>query len=179
LPAAAAAGTVNLARQNINLIKTQTSSDWSDNSQVGFDLENWHNLISDIEPIEGGQGFGILNVQKMGTAEDFEQIAEPRNSRNRPGMWHVGTGRYESFRQLVWDRPDVSAEVARLRSAAWAGKEPQWWLLNYGNLGMSGAFDPRPGTFSIESVAYGWGSADIDSVVSSAVNDRLRRLGII
>lgn len=116
--------------------------------QVGFDLAQFIRNIQEPGPIEvlGASGnVGILDVNRMGTLEDFDRIAG-----TFPSLWHEGHGRAATFQQAVFDRPAVREAVATGREAVWNPTTPQWRLLNDGYSG-SDAYPPVPASHFIES----------------------------
>lgn len=110
--------------------------------QVGFDLDQFVENISlpgklNI-PAPGVGSIGILDHEKMGTVEDFEDIA------NEPGLFHQGTGdRRGVWRNVVYPNASLREEVALERQAVWGDKTPQWMFLEDGFSG-NGAFPATP-----------------------------------
>jgi len=110
--------------------------------QVGFDLAQFDTNISSpgkLTVTRPGVGtIGILDVERMGTADDFERIAA------EPGLFHQGTeDRKGTWRNVVYPDPDLRAEVASERQAVWGDKTPQWIMLENGFTG-NGAFPSTP-----------------------------------
>ena len=173
LPFAGHSAAYDAAEGIKNFIQVQVGQDWAnaESEQVGFDLSNFNRIIDDVEVVEGG-GFGILNIQKMGTAEDFEAIA------GVPDLWHMGRRMNDSFRRLIMDRPANRNMLADARNAVWGDKEPQWWFLNYGNVGRVGAYPVHQGTFSIEQIAF-TSERSVEEIVERSVNEYLVSRGIL
>lgn len=170
LPRAVSGALATVAQTAIDIVQTNASSDWANNNQIGFDVGLWNRTIDQVEVLPAG-GFGILNVQRMGTEQDYEEIFRV------PGAWHMGSRRGEAFGRFVIERPGRVEATASLRQAIWGDKQPQWFFLNDGNL-QGGAFDPRPGTHTIERSAFEVAD-DVRRIVSDKVNDRLRSLGVL
>jgi hypothetical protein len=171
LPGVATRSTIEFANDTKNVVQNAARSDWSgETGQIGFDLGNWIHLTDTVEAVGDGR-FGILNTERMGTAADFESI------KGVSQLWHEGTRNAEQFRRFVVEKPGAPDRLAQERSAFWEGKEPQWWLLNYGNT-QGGAFAPRAGTFTIERAAFDM-AADAHRLISDKVNENLRSLGIL
>ena len=110
--------------------------------QVGFDLTQFQHNIAEPGPLHvqgpGVGSIGILDVERMGTLADYEQIA------NRPGLYHQGTQDAAGvWRNVVYPDPALRAEVAVERQAVWGEKTPQWWLLKNGATG-NGAYPDTP-----------------------------------
>lgn len=159
------------AEDTARFVQDTTRTNWSgDNSQIGFDIDSFAASIRAAEPIP--EGFGILNVNRMGTAADFEQIG--RGS----GLWHEGGKRGDAFRRFILERPGASEDLAQLRKIVWGDTNPQWWFLEYGNESFAGAFPQRPGTFVIrESLLRSRGR--VQRIISNIVNQRLRLAGVL
>lgn len=116
--------------------------------QVGFDLEQFQRNIASpgrLNVTAPGVGtIGILDVERMGTAADFDRIATTPGDRTNVGLFHEGTGdRHGTWRNIVYPDPDLRDEVARARQAVWGDRTPQWRLLDEGFQG-SGAFPATP-----------------------------------
>lgn len=110
--------------------------------QVGFDLNQFQNNIAQPGRLNirapGVGTIGILDVERMGTADDFEAIASV------PGLFHQGTNDVRGmWRNVVYPDPELRQEVAEERQAVWGDKSPQWILLEEGFTG-SGAFPSTP-----------------------------------
>lgn len=179
LPRAAAEAEYDLARNTINLIQENARQDWSNSDdQVGFDVGKWNILIDRPEVLPEG-GVGILNVNRMGTAEDFEAIAQsPKEASRDTLLWHVGQRMGDSFRRLIIERPANLAALAEARQAIWGEKQPQWWFKNYGNFGYTGAYPTTMGTYTIETSAMAM-SDDAERIVGQVVSNWLRSRGIL
>ena len=173
LPRAASRGAYDAAEGVKNFVQVQVQQDWqgAESQQVGFDLGNFIRIIDDVE-VTGEGGYGILNINKMGTAEDFEQIA------GVPTMWHMGLRMGDSFRRLIVEKPATRQMLAADRQTIWGSKEPQWWFMNYGNLGMPGAYPVHAGTYSIEDIAYS-SAGSVQDIVERSVNEYLTTRGIL
>lgn len=109
--------------------------------QVGFDLDQFQRNIASpgrLNVTAPGVGtIGILDVERMGTAEDFERIAHA-------GLFHQGTQDSAGvWRNIFYPDPELRQQVAEERQAVWGDKTPQWFLLNEGFQG-SGAFPATP-----------------------------------
>lgn len=119
-------------------------------SQIGFDLEQFLNIISRPGPLGMGPpgvgSIGVFDTELMGTAADFELIA------NIPGLFHQHTGdRAGIWRNIVYPSEGLREEVALERQSEWRGKQPQWYLLHEGTSGDGAYPDTAPNPF-IESV---------------------------
>jgi hypothetical protein len=172
LPRAASAANVKLADTTLTVVKNAGIAEWSSRGdQVGFNADNWANLAGPVEIIHN-HGLGILNVNRMGTADDFEKI------KYVPQLWHRGRGGKASFDRLIMQKPGARERLAQERDAYWSPKEPQWWLLNYGNQ-MQGSFNPVPGTYTIERAAFDMAGAETRRIVEDVVNSRLRAAGVL
>ena len=113
-----------------------------DQSQVGFDLNQFQSNIAQpgplVSPAPGVGTVGILSPERMGTLQDFEEIAHV------PGLYHQHTGdRAGTWEHVVYPNAQLRSEVAQARKAVWGEKTPQWLLLNDGFSG-NGAFPPTP-----------------------------------
>ncbi len=172
LPKAAAAANAEVAHTTLTVVQNSAQAEWSNNNQVGFSVDNWIHLTEPPEALAGGRGIGILNVNKMGTAADFERI------KYVPDLWHRGKGGKAAFERLVIQKPGASDRLAQSRDAIWGGKEPQWWLMNYGSQQV-GTYDPRPGTYTIERAAFDMAGGEVRRIVESTVNSRLRAAGVL
>lgn len=172
---AAVQGAAASGLATVDLVQGATESQWSgDTSQIGFDINSFSRSIQGVEHIP--DGVGILNVQKMGTAEDFEKIGKGS------GLWHEGTKRGDAFRQFILERPGNSDSLAELRKVVWGDTNPQWWFLEYGN-GYAGAFPVRAGTLAITTALYdagqgGYAGSLFGRTMSDTVNEVLRRHGV-
>lgn len=170
LPSAVSAALIASAQTTIDVMQNAARSEWGhDSHQIGFDVEQWNNTISQMELLPGG-GFGILNVQRMGTESDYEQIAHVR------GAWHHGRRQAKRFETFI-AQPGAAEDLAAIRQGIWGSKQPQWFLLNDGNM-YPGASDPRPGTHTIERVAFDM-DPTVRKIVSDRVNNRLRTAGVL
>jgi hypothetical protein len=180
LPEAADSATWGLAHTtSYEVIQKAISDGWgTDDDQVGFDFQLWIDLARPVERVEEIDGYGILNVERMGTADDFERIYQsPRSVTRDEMLWHTGRRMGDSFRRLIVERPANKAALAEARQAVWGDKAPQWWFKNYGNL-FAGAYPMKPGTYSIEMAAFDVaGRMEIE--VSRYVNAYLRREGLL
>lgn len=110
--------------------------------QVGFDLDQFQENISRPGrlhvPAPGVGTIGILDVEQMGTADDFEAIG------NVPGLFHQGThDKHGTWRNVVYPDPQLRDEVATARQAVWGDRTPQWIMLENGFTG-NGAFPSTP-----------------------------------
>jgi hypothetical protein len=110
--------------------------------QVGFDLGQFQQNINEPGPLHvlgpGVGSIGILDVERMGTLDDYEQIA------HEPGLFHQGTQDARGvWRNVVYPNPELRDEVARERQAVCGDKTPQWWLLLHGATG-NGAYPDTP-----------------------------------
>ena len=117
--------------------------------QVGFDLGQFQQNIADPGPLEvtgpGVGSIGILDVERMGTLDDYEQIA------HEPGLFHQGTQDARGvWRNVFYPNAELRGKVAAERQAVWGAKTPQWFLLNDGFSG-NGAFPDTPATHFIEN----------------------------
>lgn len=181
LPVAAMEGVYRVAESAIRHGQEHAwQNGWGaqDSSQVGFDMRQW--VANTAYPEYAGDGvWGIFNVEKMGTYEDFEQIAQsPKSGVPRDEMlWHTGRRMGDSFRRLVYQNIGSRYALSEARQAVWGDKTPQWWLLNYGNR-YAGAFPQKDGSYSIEQ--GGWEAAvAMEDIVSRAVNEHLRSQGLL
>ena len=82
--------------------------------QVGFDLDQFQENISRPGrlhvPAPGVGVIGILDVEEMGTAEDFEAIG------SIPGLFHQHTGdTHGTWRNIVYPDPALRDEVEDAR----------------------------------------------------------------
>lgn len=172
LPTAATGGAYDAAEAVKNFVHVQISQDWQGAAtrQVGFDMGHFMDITDRVEAVEGS--LGIFNVQRMGTADDFEAIS------GVPDLWHMGMRMNDSFRRLIIERPANRDMLADARKSVWGDKEPQWWFLNYGNVGYAGAYPTHPGTFSIEQVAF-TSDRSVEQIVERSVNEYLRQRGIL
>jgi hypothetical protein len=173
LPVAAAQATNLAAEETIDVISNAIRAEWADNNQVGFDLDNFINIISKRVPLQGG-GIGILNTDEMGTADDFKNIYRIK------GLWHYGTGSGERFglfiNQTSWIYDQV-AEMIRKRKYFWGDREPQWYLIEYGTTGSPGVYDPRAPTMTITTAALDM-VPRVYAIVENTVNRILQRNGV-
>jgi hypothetical protein len=155
-------------------------SGWAvqDSGQVGFDFDRWVQNTKYPESDGSGAFWGIFNKERMGTYEDFEQIAQSPKSVGRDELlWHTGRRMGDSFRRLVYQNVGSRYALAEARQAVWGDKTPQWWLLNYGNR-YAGAFPQQSGSYSIEQ--GGWDAhIAMEEIVSRAVNYHLRSVGLL
>lgn len=179
LPRAAAQANFELAEYAARQVVAQAEADgWrSESDQVGFDFDKW---VSNARIVEttGEGSLGILNVQRMGTAEDFEKIAQSPKSVTRDELlWHTGLRMGDSFRRLIIERPANRTALAQARQAVWGDTTPQWWFKNYGNL-FAGAYPQSAGTYSIETAAFGV-AGDVEQVISRYVNAYLKSVGLL
>lgn len=183
LPRAVESATYSVASHTTTQIVQQAESDgWrDDDDQVGFDFDQWRHNAYGVYTMANGY-YGILSPEVMGTAEDFEKIAQNwwerrKGNDTEPTLWHTGMRMGDSFRRLVLNRPANKAALAEARQAIWGTKTPQWWFKNYGNY-FAGAYPMKDGTYSIEVGANKMRSA-IPGIVSNVVNAHLRREGLV
>lgn len=173
IPVAAEVAIYAGAYKVLNEVAIAVQARWSGHEQIGFDIQNFLDIIVKIEEIPSG-GIGILNVEKMGTAEDFERIRGPRR------LWHQGTRNAERFGLFINQQGmffDQVAELAELRNAYWGNREPQWWLLEYGTLG-SGAYNPQPPNQAITETVLNSIPA-VFSTIEDAATRMLRSRGVV
>lgn len=171
LASAVAGALASVAEATVSTVQSSAAVDWADGSQVGFDVQQFNRNIESVEVLPQG-GFGILNVQRMGTESDYEQIAGVQ------GAWHMGTKRGSSFGRFIAARPSDVDEVAAIRQSIWGERTPQWFLLNDGNAQFVGSYAPRAGTHTIERAAFDM-VGDVRRLVSDRVNSRLRSIGVL
>ena len=139
---AAADGTKTTADFVQKQVKQSASQLIGQQQQIGFDFVQFLQNIEGVTPLAAnqyGNSFAILDTEKMGTAQDFEAIANIR------GLWHEGKGAGEKFRRLVVNVADTRQQVEAGRQAVWGSKTPQWILLEYGSSGgidTAGAMQP-------------------------------------
>lgn len=120
--------------------------------QVGFDLDQFQSNISTPGrlhvPAPGVGSIGILDVDKMGTVLDFEEIKGER-------LFHQGTGdRAGVWQSTVYPDAEWREQVARDRQAVWGSKTPQWMFLEDGFSG-NGAFPSTPAHHFIQDAVRG------------------------
>ena len=139
----------DIAFDTINDVRSNASERLAGQQyQVGFDLDQFNQNIAAPGPLNvrapGVGSIGILDHDRMGTVEDFEDIA------NEPGLFHQGTGdRRGVWRNVVYPDAEWRQEVALERQAVWGDKTPQWLLLEEGFSG-NGAFPATPAHHFIE-----------------------------
>lgn len=173
LPVAANAGLLAQATYARDRVKEAVRTQWADNTQVGFDLDNFLAIIDRIEAVDGG-GLGLFNTERMGTADDFEKI------RGHPRLWHQGKNqgeRFGAFYNQLGMFFDQVEQLAQMRNLRWGETEPQWFLLEYGTLG-SGAYAPQPPNPAIEGTLLR-SVPRVFSVMEDTVTRMLRQRGII
>lgn len=122
--------------------------------QVGFDLGQFQQNIADPGPLsvpaEGVGHIGILDVEKMGTVDDFDAI----NFDGEPLLFHRGKGdRSSIWREIIYPNAALREQVSEGRRAVWGSKTPQWFLLNDGYTG-NGAYPDTPATHFIEEATH-------------------------
>jgi hypothetical protein len=167
---AVASGLAAAAYETIQVVDNATRSEWSgDNTQIGFDIDSFSASIQGVTAT--GDGFGILNVNQMGTAADFEQIGTDT------GLWHEGGHRGDAFRRFVIERPGQPEALAQLRKAIWGTTNPQWWFLEYGNEQFTGAFPVTRGSATINSALID-SAGNVQRVIEETVTSRLRAVGV-
>ena len=172
LKPAALAGMHTAAGETIDEVQAQTRTQWQDDEyQVGFDVDSFASSIREVETLED-DGYGIMNVERMGTAADFEEIGIGS------GLWHDGGHRGDAFRRFVLERPGQKEALAQLRKAVWGDKNPQWWFFENGNEAFQGAFPQRPGTFVIRTTLIK-ASRKVRRTVENSVNELLRQSGVL
>lgn len=99
--------------------------------QVGFDLTQFLANIRGPQRIRAAE-YAILDTRKMGTLDDLEEIAFVS------GLWHEHGQAFDSFRRLVFDKPDQRDRLAGWRQMIWGSKTPQWIFLENGTLDIPG-----------------------------------------
>lgn len=177
LPAAADQAAYMVASNTVHTVINQArDDDWgTTDDQVGFDFQLWVDTARPVDRI--GQGYyGILSPERMGTAADFEKIAQSPQRGGIPRdelMWHTGRRMGDSFRRLIAERPANREALAELRQSVWGAKAPQWWFKNYGSY-FAGSYPMAPGTFSIELGAVK-ARDEVGNIVSRTVSAYLRR----
>lgn len=115
------------------------------NDQVGFDFFQFIENIQGVTP--DGTGYAILDTDKMGTINDFEEIRGEK-------LWHQGTRGGDKFRQAVYQNDERRAELAEERKAFWGDKTPQWILIEFGS-STGGEYPPVPAAHFIGKVRDG------------------------
>lgn len=141
--------------------------------QVGFDPAQFFRNIQPIIRVAPGL-YGILDVDLMGTASDFEEIAGVK------GLWHQGSGSGQAFRRRVFENPIRNLYVSAQRRRVWAPRTPQWILLEYGGSNPYGIPDdgamnaPLPPLHFIENTKLA-----IIPTFFQLLPEALRRHGII
>ena len=171
---------MELARATVTqTVQNARDDGWQrpDASQVGFDFDQWERNVFPIEVLSSTH-VAIFDIQKMGTAEDFEQIAQSPKSVGREEMlWHTGRRMGDSFRRLIFENAWARRDLAEARQAVWGTKTPQWWLLEYGN-DYPGAYPSRLGTYTIQRTGYQMAD-EAEEIISRYVNAYLRREGLL
>lgn len=159
------------AADTIRNVQASVRTNWSDpNYQIGFDIDSFVASIREPETIP--EGVGILNVNRMGTASDFEQIGQGS------GLWHEGGKRGDAFRRFILERPGATEDLAQLRKIVWGNTNPQWWFFEYGNESFAGAFPQRPGTYAIRETLFR-SRGRVQRIITNIVNQRLRLAGAL
>lgn len=93
--------------------------------QVGFSLQQFARNISKTFRT-GRHAFGIFDTDIVGDEEDIEEIF------GIPGLWHMGTARFDIFEARVLNNEALREFVEEGRLDYWGDKTPQWIFLNFG-----------------------------------------------
>ena len=137
----------DIALATINDVQAEAATLAGQEYQVGFDLDQFQQNIAqpgrlDV-PRPGVGTIGILDIDRMGTVKDFEEIKGER-------LFHQGTGdRAGVWENIVYPDAEWRAQVALERQAVWGDKTPQWMFLEDGFSG-NGAFPSTPAHHFIE-----------------------------